>query len=106
MLLWLGCLIALGGIALVFLANAAIIWYYSSSKEKSILSKLVTLIGISLSQMSIAIIPLDIYITSALPLNEFQDSNWDLILKIAYYCKLYFFYSFSLFIFSLFFLFL
>jgi len=60
-LLWLAaCIAVLAGIG-VFILNALGIKYYMHTKETSLLACIVTLLGISISQLSIVIIPLDVY---------------------------------------------
>ena len=61
LLLWVGAGIGLGCAALVVVLNFLGIGFMMHPREKSVLAALVTLAGLSLSQLSIVIIPVDVY---------------------------------------------
>jgi len=80
-LLWLGCIISLVGFVGVFVLNAVGVYFYAHPKERSILSQFVTLMGISLSQLAIVLIPLDVYNASSANNAE----TWGTIIEVGYY---------------------
>lgn len=86
-LLWLAaCIAVLAGIG-VFILNALGIKYYMHTKETSLLACIVTLLGISISQLSIVIIPLDVYNASFSEPDTYEIINTTLM--FGYYGTLF-----------------
>jgi hypothetical protein len=84
-LLWLGVVVSLLAVVGVILVNSFGIGLMMHRRERSLLAALVTLAGLSLSQFTMVLIPIDVFNASHSSPEVYDTVNS--ILQISYYCQ-------------------